>query len=124
MLCFENSLMQLGWNPDCGSIYTTSKIIEKLGISLEHERLVAAQLKALSVEGPLEELGQGEWRIIREVRGIDVTQELDHLRMKYPTQGADLDLYQLVWPRCVSISLYSRHFFLRLPCLWHFGFIN
>ena len=79
--CFESSLMQLGWNPDCGSIYTTSKIIEELGISLEHERLVMAQLKALSVEGPLEELGQGEWRIIREVRGIDVTQELDHLRI-------------------------------------------
>ena len=101
--CFESSLMQLGWNPDCGSIYTTSKIIEELGISLEHERLVMAQLKALSVEGPLEELGQGEWRIIREVRGIDVTQELDHLRMKYPSQGADLDLYQLVWPRLTEV---------------------
>lgn len=102
-LCFENSLKQLGWNPDSGSIYTTSKIIEKLGISLEHERLVTAQLKALSVAGPLEELAQGEWKVIREIGGIDMVQELDHLRIKYPNREADLDLYKLVWPRLTEV---------------------
>ena len=75
-LCFESSLKELGWNPDPDSVYTTGQIIEELGISLDHERLVEAQLKALSVEGPLEELGQGEWRVIRCMNSIDVVRQL------------------------------------------------
>ena len=102
-LCFESSLKELGWHPDPGSIYTTGNIIEELGISLDHERLVAAQLKALSVEGPLEELGQGEWRIVRGIDSIDVAQQLDNLRMKHPDLKADLDLYHLVWPRITEV---------------------
>ena len=102
-LCFESSLKELGWNPDPDSVYTTGQIIEELGISLDHERLVEAQLKALSVEGPLEELGQGEWRVIRCMNSIDVVRQLDDLRIKHPDLKADLDLYHLVWPRITEV---------------------
>ena len=102
-LCFESSLKELGWDPNPGSIHTTSKIIKDLGISLEHERLVAAQLKALSVAGPIEELAQEEWKVIREIGGIDIVKELDHLRIKYPNRESDLDLYKLVWPRITEV---------------------
>ena len=101
--CFESSLKELGWDPDPGSVYTTGKIIEELGISRDHERLVSAQLKALSIEGPLEELDQGEWRIIRCIKNIDVVQGLNDLGMKHPDLKADLDLYHLVWPRLTEV---------------------
>ena len=101
--CIEDSFCQLGWAPEAGSLFSTEKLIDDLGIVPEHHRLATAQLKALAAGGLLEKLGDFTWKVLRETVRIDIVAELAALREEYPDYTADLDLFDIAWPRLAEV---------------------
>ena len=101
--CVEEAYKELGWNLQVGEVFTTGSLLEQLGIVSEHHRLAGAQLKALVVDGVIEKLDDSQWRVIREFSVTDVLTELAGLRVDYPEYAADLDLYDMAWPRLAEV---------------------
>ena len=101
--CVEEAYKELGWNPQVGEVFTTESILGLLGIVAEHHRLAGAQLKALAADGVIEKLQNSQWKVLQECAVTDVCAELAALREEYPEYGADLDLYDMAWPRLAEV---------------------
>ncbi|MFP6873560.1 MAG: amino acid adenylation domain-containing protein [Verrucomicrobiales bacterium] len=101
--CVEEAYKELGWSLQVGEVFTTGPLLEDLGIVPEHHRLAAAQLKALVTDGVLEKLDDAQWKVAREFAVTDVAGELAGLREDYPEYAADLDLYDMAWPRLAEV---------------------
>ncbi|MCP4847493.1 MAG: amino acid adenylation domain-containing protein [Verrucomicrobiaceae bacterium] len=101
--CVEEAYKKLGWSLKVGEDFATGELFESLGIVPEHHRLAVAQLKALVIDGVLENRDDGQWKLVREFAVTDVIDELAGLRADYPEYAADLDLYDMAWPRLAEV---------------------
>ena len=101
--CVEEAYKALGWSLHVGEVFTTGSLLNALGIVPEHHRLAVAQLKALVADGVLENLDDEQWKVALEFSVTDVIAELGGLRVDYPEYAADLDLYDMAWPRLAEV---------------------
>ena len=99
----EQAYLELGWNPQVGDEFTTTEIIQELGIVEEHHRLAAAQLNYLAEDGTLEKIDQDRWRILTVPQKLDLPAALEAISEEFPEYSPDTDLHKLAWTKLSDV---------------------
>src|SRR6201999_1782201 len=91
-----HAFRSLGWQPDAGTTFAPSELIERLAIQAQHGRLSRRMLDILAEDGTLTHDTSG-WTVARPLPD-GITAVLRSTAERFPTHATELHLFE----RCAS----------------------